>query len=214
MSDSICFNSSGLSKSTTFLTSAIALSNATAGFTSSYKLVPNAAISIICAQYEARLARFACFLDSMAASAVCLERRVSKALPSADCSLVSCFVSTPACFRVVDNSLKLILFCWYAVLASAASFLALRKLLVSCFDGLSVCLIAVASFFTSASAVRHCWYVETVSVRNFLNDVMFSLVLSSAFIALPNVPNCFWAEPNAPLNPFPSSAPIITDTAV
>ena len=156
ISDSICRSSSGLSKSMTFFTSAIADSNATAGLTSPYKLAPSDTTSIIWLRYDARCARLACCLLCIAAMADCLERNVSSALPSALCSLFRFLVSTPACFRLADNSRRLLRFCWYAVLASNASFLAVLKLLFSCFEGLSVWLIAVASFLTSLSAFCHC----------------------------------------------------------
>ena len=191
MSCSISLICCGVSKFTTFLTSAIALSNAIAGLTNPYSDVPSATTSIICDRYAERLDRLACRLFSTAANAVCLWRRTSSALPNRFCSLVKFLVSTPAAFKDVDISFKAALFCWYADLAMAASFFALRKLLLSSLLGFSVFLISLANLLTSASAAVHSCLADIVLWRSSLNAFTLSEAVFNCFILCPRVSNCF-----------------------
>ena len=214
MSCSISLICCGVSKFTTFLTSAIALSNAIAGFTNPYSDVPSATTSIICERYADRLDRFACRLVSNAVSDACLFRRISIACPRRFCSAAKFLVSTPAACNDVDISLSAALFCSYPDFAIVASFFALRKLLFSSLLGFSVFLISLARRFTSASAAFHSCLAAIVLWRNSLKALTLSEAVFSCFMLRPRVSNCCLLDANAPLNVPPSSAPMITETAV
>jgi len=90
--------------------------------------------------------------------------------------------------------------------------LAFLKLFCNCFDGLSVAAISFDRTFNFCLASRYAILASLVALDEFLKASIWFALSVTFFIAEPNDYNCLFADPKAPLNDLPSSAPIKTET--